>query len=204
MTPQELIAYYQTLLIIQYALKTKARGTIAAFVTEFVASMIIQQVRASFAIPTAVGVQLDVLGTYRGAQRVAYGLDVTKTYFSMMPATASPAAHKGFSMAATFPDTSWYWLTVADFSAAKLILSDAEMRQLIQYLAQVQSVFYGLAEIDDILNEFFGENLKVIDNEDMTLTYTHQLADPNLLFKVVNYLDALPRPAGVGISVVEV
>lgn len=204
MNPTELIAYYQALLIVQYATKAKARGTIGAFVTEAVADMIANQVRAGFNIDTAVGVQLDDIGTYRGAQRQIFGLDITKDYFSLMPFDGSPASFKGFSLAADYFTDDWYWLTVADFSGAQYTLNDGELRTLIQYLAAVQKAFHSIAEIDNILNEFFGEFLTVTDNLDMSLTYTHDTADPNLLFNFVQFLDVFPRPAGVSVSVVEV
>ncbi len=43
------------------------------------------------------------------------------------------------------------------------------------------------------------------DGENMTLTYTHDATnDPNILFAIVNYLDLLPQPAGVTVSVTEI
>lgn len=204
MNPTELITYYINLLIVQYATKEKARGTIGAFVTQAVADMIANQVRAGFDLNTAIGAQLDAIGTYRGATRQIFGLDITKDYFSLMPYNGSPASFKGFSMAADYFTDNWYWLTVADFSAAQYTLNDGELRTLIRYLAAVQKAFHSVSEIDDILNEFFGEFLTVTDNLDMSLTYTHDTADPNLLFNFVEFLGVFPRPAGVSVNVVEV
>jgi hypothetical protein len=75
MTTQEIIEYYSKLLIIQYATKPKAVGTVQSLVGLVVMDQLPAQLRDAFNIDTAVGVQLDVLGKYAGVTRAA--LDFT-------------------------------------------------------------------------------------------------------------------------------
>ncbi len=69
----ELIAYYVNLLIIQYHSLTRARGHIEAIATSEMIYDLIAAVGNAYDIDTAVGVQLDVLGSYLGVDRLATG-----------------------------------------------------------------------------------------------------------------------------------
>lgn len=204
MTPADLVEYYQNLLIAQYLLKPKAAATVAVFLTELIANNVITQVQDGFDVTNAVGKQLDAVGTYRGAKRQVYGLNVTKTYWSMIPvADASPATYKGFALVAG-GEPSWYWITEPDLSAAQYVMSDGDFRSYIQYLADLHASDHTMESIDALLLKWFGTYAKLIDNGDMTLTYEHQTADPSLLFTLVNATKALPRPAGTSVSVVNI
>lgn len=79
MTDDELIAYYASLLIIQYANLPNASGTIRATAELFIMNQLPTAVMNAYDLSTAVGVQLDVLGKYVGASRmgVANGLAIT-------------------------------------------------------------------------------------------------------------------------------
>lgn len=72
MTDQEIIDYYSNLLILEYLQQPKAYATIQTSVTPFVMDQLPIDVQNAFAIPTAVGVQLDILGKYVGASRVGH------------------------------------------------------------------------------------------------------------------------------------
>ena len=72
MATSDIINYYTNLLIMQYSGQTKAPATVAATVTPVIADQIYTQVRDAFNINTAVGVQLDILGKYIGANRNGY------------------------------------------------------------------------------------------------------------------------------------
>lgn len=206
MTPAQLIAYYVTLLIMQYAVKPKAQATISTLVDAIVANGIISQVQEGFDIDTAVGAQLDILGEYVNAQRTIYGLDVSKTYFQVRYAADPPPpteTQNGFAPY-TAPDTPWFWLRPSDLDSPVEVLTDGQMRQLIAYLAAVESLDFTVENIDDLFETFFGSYVTWTDNMDMTMTVTHSNStDPGTLFEIVKYIKALPRPAGVALTVVE-
>lgn len=202
-TTQELLDFYSNLLIIQYTGKPKATATIQAFAGQVVADQIVQQVEDGFNLDTAIGLQLDALATYRGAPRSIYGLSLDKQ-FMVFPlySDANYATVRGMSEYSIGLDTSWYWAIYSDGAQSTHVLTDPELRQLIQFLAKTNSAFYSLAEIDLILYEFFGDYVTLTDNGDMTITYTLDPAYPGTLFQTLVIINALPQPAGVEINVI--
>lgn len=85
MTNEELVQYYQDLLIIQYSNKEKAGELVSLVVSEAMIYELIAKVRDGFDIETATGKQLDVLAKYVGANRVVSGSDFTRAYFGFIP-----------------------------------------------------------------------------------------------------------------------
>jgi hypothetical protein len=207
MNPTALIAYYTALLILQYNDKPKARATISTIVDAEVANMVISQVEGAFDISTAVGVQLDAIAKYVGAQRVIYGLSISTTYFQFrLAADAAPPATtwNGFATAA-HPVTAWFFLDVQDFDSNVQTLTDGQLRMLVEYLAALESTDFTVEETDDIFSEFFGTYVTWTDHMNMTMTITHDNTnDPDTLFEIVKFLGAFPRPAGVALNVVEI
>lgn len=203
MTNEELVAFYQNLLVIQYKTLPNALGTIGALATEVIADQIYAQVRDGFDIQTAVGQQLDVIARYVGAPREIFGYDPLIPYFSLYSYTTTPPADVGFAEYSDVTDPVDFWISYTT-SETTFVLTDGQLRLLIQYLIAVHKSGTTLADIDLILQAFFGNYAALTDNEDMTITYTHQTSDPDLLFSIVNQINALPHPAGVGVNVVEV
>ena len=194
-----LTLYYIGLLIIQYQNKPKARAHVGFMVQEVVANQIIAQVRDAFDVKTAVGQQLDLLAEYRGALREVFGLSLTRSYFAMPFYTdGSPGAGIGFALYGDSPITG-YFLLYDDFNRPIYSMTDDELRRLIQLRAQVQSQFLSVAEIDAILVKFFGSNLLLNDNGDMSITYVHNPGDTDTLYTIVAGTNSLPKPAGVAI-----
>lgn len=66
---EELLSYYENLLIIQYNNKPKARATIRLLISTLLANNIVSQVNNSFDLNTAIGVQLDTIGKYLDLDR---------------------------------------------------------------------------------------------------------------------------------------
>jgi Protein of unknown function (DUF2612) len=66
---QDVINYYVSLLIIQYFGLRKATSTVYTLVDPVVMDLVPQQVENGFDVATAVGSQLDILGTYVGVTR---------------------------------------------------------------------------------------------------------------------------------------
>jgi hypothetical protein len=199
MTNDELTAYYQNLLTIQYNNKPKAQATIAAMVTATIANQVFTAVRDGFNINTAVGSQLDVLGKYVGVNRLVFGLNPNRLYFSM-PAYADGdiGTVNGFAVYTQAPSTiTWYFLQYSDVTNPNYSLTDDEMRRLIQFRAAVHSCDYAYKTLDNILFKFFGTNVDLQETSDMTITYHHNPADTDTLFAVVVATGSLPRPAGV-------
>jgi len=198
----ELIVYYQNLLIIQYKTLAKASANIAALAKEVIADLIYTQVQNAFDLTTAIGAQLDTLGAYVGAFRFLANFSSLNGYFAL-PLYANPGAGAvvGFSEYTDLTDPVGYWklYTTIDVS---LSMSDGQLQSLTQYLIALHACDMSVSSIDLILQQFFGQYLTLTDNLDMTITYTHLSTDPFELFSIVQYMNAFPKPAGVGISIV--
>ena len=209
MTTSDLIQYYCNLLAAQYRGLPNASGTIQALATETVADQIYTQVLNGFNLfaangySPAIGAQLDVLAAYVGAPRTIYNYDPSIPYFALTDYADVPPANVGFADYSDVTDPVDNWLNY--FTAeTSYVLTDGQLLSLIQYLIAVHASDHSLASIDAILYAFFGTYCTMTDNQDMTMTYTHQTSDPNYLFGIINELNLLPKPAGVGITVVEV
>lgn len=79
MTTDDIVTYYVNLLILQYRSKPGARGSVDAVVRPTIMDQLPNQVQAAFAVDTAVGVQLDVVGKYAGVTRMAVSSSGTIT-----------------------------------------------------------------------------------------------------------------------------
>ena len=201
----ELVQYYVGLLIIQYIYLNNAMSEIALLVGEFVQNEIISQFRDSLDLLEAVGNQLNILGTFRGISRNAFGL-TPRNYWSLVRySSGSPGTFFGWGTY-TVPPVNDYWLVYNDLDNLAYALTDNQMRELIQLKAEFDSWDGTLGSIDIILNDYFGTNVTLIDNENMSITYQHVATDPdpNQLFAVAVLENILPAPAGVSYSVVEV
>lgn len=205
MTTQEFIDAYKALLILQYSSLPNALGTIDAFIASLVQNQIISQFRDAWNIDTAVGVQLDMLATYRGLSRTVFGV-TPGNYWSLVEySDASPGSYFGWAEY-NDPDPDWNTEQYNDIVGVSYKLSDSQLRRLIELKAQFDSSPITLRDLDNILYAFFTVYANVVDNEDMTMIYQHQLIDPDVdqLFQIAALAGIFPHPAGVAVSVVEI
>lgn len=202
MTTDELISYYSALLIAQYATRPKAIGTVKAAVGAVVADSIVRQVFDGFDVASAVGMQLDILGKLRGITRLITGLDLGRTYFAMPSVDdGSPGSYKGFaSVDDPFGNVNWFFLMCQDTNRPTYAMNDDELRRLIQLRAAFQHSSLGVGEIDAILLAFFGPNVLLHDNFDMTMNYQKLIADNDTLFVIAASTGTFPKPAGVAMT----
>ncbi len=209
MTTSELIAYYQDLLIIQYSSLPNASGVIAAFVKEAIADQIVAQVRDVFKITTAVGLesgdavgkQMDAVASYRGVSRTLFGIDLSRQYFQMpFYGEADADTLPGFAIYGQTP-INWFFLNYIDANRPIYALNDDEMARITQFRAQVQSQLLSVEDVDDILFDFFGDNVAVFEDGNMHITYVDLISDMDTLFGIANQTHSLPRPAGVRLDV---
>lgn len=209
MTTNELIAYYQDLLIMQYSSLPRASATIAAYVKRVIADQLVAQVRDGFGFSTGVGVQpgtaqgvqLDAVASYRGAMRTTFGIDLSRTYFQMpFYGEAGADAAPGFALYGQSPIT-WFFLNYIDANRPIYALNDDELCRLTQFRAQVQSMLLSIENVDEVLFDFFADNVAVFEDGNLHLTYIDLISDPDTLFGIVAQTQSLPRPAGVRLDV---
>ncbi len=213
MDTSAIVSYYVNLLAVQYHMLPRAMATIQALATEVVADQIVAQVQNGYNLfpangyPAAIGAQLDVIGEYVGAPRTIFGYDPSIPYFALYSYITTPPSNVGFAPGVytdlTIPSIPDNWLSYST-GETSYVLTDGQLQLLIAYLIAVHASGHTISEIDGILQTFFGSYCTLTDNFDMSIVYTHQAADPNFLFSIVAQIGALPHPAGVGITVVEV
>jgi hypothetical protein len=199
MTPDQLVAYYVKLLIMEYYALPNASGMVAAFVRQAIASLIVVQVRAGFTLATSTGKQLDLLGELVGLERSVPGFTPGIPAFSM-PRYSDPDAgtYVGFSRYGASIAGAWDRYTDIPTS---YIMADGVFAQFIAILVAIRASDYSLEALDAIFFSFFGTYVKIVDNGNMTMTYQHATADPGVLFAILEHLDLLPNPAGVSYNV---
>ena len=198
MTTEELKQYYTDLLIIQYKRMPNSRATIALLAGEAIADQVILHTRDAFNLDTAVGPQLDFLGALVGQTRYVHGLALNN-YFGMPKDGDTVNNFFGFVLQAA-PNSAWYFLRYADINAPLGTLTDGDFRRLIKYFIQLNVMETSLAAIDALLWSFFPGVGKATDNGDMTITYTFT-ANTDPVVAAIGFLQALPKPAGVGIII---
>lgn len=206
MTTSDLIDYYKGLLILQYRALDKALSHVEAWISAFVQNQIVANVLDGFDLATAIGAQLDILGSYRGIKRTLFGV-VPDSDWSLVPYDdVAPDSYFGWGVYADVNPPVDRFLQYADLTAVPYVLNDIQMRTLIRLQAAFQSSDGTLGNLDNILYAFFGANVDVVDNGDMTITYRHLISDPDPigLWKATTVAGILPHGAGISFTVLEV
>ncbi len=209
MTTDELNEYYQNLLIMQYALQPNALATIQAYVAQVIADQIVAQVRDGFNLPytvggqsdTAVGVQLDAVATYVGANRQVFGVDISRSNF-LMPLYGDPNADTAPGFGVYGSPVTWFFLTYQDENLPIYTMNDSELTRVTQFRARMLSMFMSIENIDNLIFDFFGDNAAVFESGLMAITYLFLTSDPDSLSTLLTDTNSLPRPAGVKLTVI--
>lgn len=205
----QLITYYQQLLIIQYRTKPRAFGTIGALMGGtgtygLIANALPNQVRDGFDLDTAVGRQLDILGKLRGTTRYFFGLDLSKTFLPLVdyddPDVGTLPGIADYDDPVQPPLI--YTMTYEDFVLNTIM--DGDFRRVIKFLAAVSSCDFSYGTIDAICYNFFAGNVNLIVTGNMAITYQHLTSDTDDLFAIISQMGILPAPAGVSVAVQEV
>ena len=208
MTNEELVATYVNLLIIQYAdpnNQPNATATINAMATEGIANQIVGQVSDGFSLngiygqTPAVGAQLDILGQFVGAERLIPGYGSSVTDFGMQDTTKALNDSIGGYGVSTVSPPSDYWDTTTGIPGGTYVLSDAQMVNLINWLAQLNNMFLSVANIDNFLYSFFGDYIYMEEGQ-LTINYYQRPNNPNDFYSLIKFLGILPKPAGVAIG----
>lgn len=195
---QNLLTYYKNLLIIQYRTKPKAQQTMALMFNQALCDGLPFALARCFDLNTAIGAQLDVLGRIVGVPRIVFGLDLAHTFFSFIRYNDT-TARPGFGRYNDNPYTTSIWYRyIID---AKSIMSDFQMVSVIKLKIIQNNSYTNLKDISEALWRVFGVNITVVDNKNMTVTYSSTV-DYGPILIIANFLNILPKPMGVAISIV--
>jgi hypothetical protein len=200
MTNDELAVYYANLLIAQYKNLDRASNTAYLLAEGIIANQVIEAVNSGFDITTAIGPQLDILASYVKASRVVPGLTLSGDFFNMNLYTHVSATAFGFADYST-PATS-YILSYSLYLGNKYAISDELLRLFIMFRAISNTLSLSLQQCDDLMYYIFGSAIGLEDDGTMGITYTYTGVTDILLMQVLDLSNSLPKPAGVGITVV--
>ena len=199
---EELILYYVNLLILQYKVKSKANLTTAAIVESSMIYDLIREVENGYNLDTAIGAQLDVLAKYVSATRiVAVNLPLERDYWGVVDYDEVPP----FTGVAGVVDYTQDPIPDADLLLydtdlnSSFALSDQELRTIIKLKIIQNNSNHSDKDIDDLINDFFGDNVIFQDQFDMSIDYIFDQQASQLAF-IAFEIGALPKPMGVKIN----
>ncbi len=193
MTLAELQTYYADRLIIQYRLKTRARGTIEMIANLALCDGLMLVEPGCFDLDTAIGAQLTVLGRIVGVPRNVIGLDLAHEFFQYTTYAGTPA---GLGFLRYADPTNPNNIFKRYYSDAAYTLSDFEMRTLIRIKIIFNTNYESYKNIIEAFWNLFGADIEVVDNKDMTVEYNVS-SIYETIFTVAEFLDIVPRPMGV-------
>ncbi len=193
-----LVDFYVNRLAYQYRTKQKARDTIAIYTKQMVADGFAQDVQNAFDVPTAVGAQLDIIGKYVGVPR-NIGTPVTPEFFNYSDDAGTIRAN-GFTDYLSDINRTPEWFSYNFSAFQNTDLNDEQYRQVIAFKIILNSSDGTLYSIQNFLQLFFNGAVTVVDNKDMTLTYS---VGSSLTLPISVLQSYLPKPMGVGINIIE-
>ncbi len=203
MTNDELIAYYVSTLIIQYANKTNAPLTVQEVVRLIIIYTLILSVQGGYDIDTAVGSQLDLIGKYVGVNRNVQGnIFFTNTYFWLIKYTDTPPipGTSGFNTYAN-PTTNVgeFRSYIQDFIST-YSLTDDEMRFSIRCAIISNISNSSVQAYYALLYQIFGTDVKFAETGIMEITLTFPLAEQKTVQIAVSE-EYLVAPMGVNLII---
>ena len=195
-TLQDVVRFYQDRLILQYRGLPKASATIAILVKQAVCDYITAQLQTAFDVATAVGPQLDILGKYVGVVRTIGPVASVTTYG--MERYGGGGNPNGFLRYNGTTNTGVVWMRYGYSQQNVTALTDAAFRVVIQLKILLNVNDGTLATIMAYLETFFPGQITLVDNANMSLTYT---VSPSVPLAISTITPFLPKPMGVGITV---
>lgn len=197
---EDLVKYYQNLLVIQYHEVPTAKAEIELAVKTFTGDDILSQILTAFDVDTAVGKQLDLIGKIVGLPRKVDGFTFHLIYYAydgLVKPMKNPEGHGlsdiGAPVAAIFKEYENALRSIYD-------MTDSQYRRMIKMKILINNSVATDKAIDDSLWEVFNGGISMVDNGDMTITATVQ---PEYEFdgRLAEYLKLYPRPLGTSLTI---
>jgi len=207
MTNAELVEYYVNLLIIQYKNKAKAEAHVQTLMEQEIIFELIKAVESAYNIDdslgnTAQGVQLNVIAKYVGAERVITGIDFSRIFFGGVDYN-EPTPYVDIVGSIDYSETDppdAQILTYETDEQSALSLTDQELLLIIQMKILQNNSNHSVGEIDDLLDQFFGDSVIFTDEKNMTISYIFD-TDLQRIVEISVAQMALPKPASVGLNI---
>jgi len=195
---EEVIQYYQNLLIIQYNQKEKAKAEIELFVKTLLNDDIYSKVREGFDLETATGKQLDILGKIIGVDRFYEATGIADGSNWQL---ANYIGNINEIQIADY-NNNIFGGEVVEYSDLQLNnrLSDINYRFILKLKIIQNNSNHSEKSIDDGLFLFFGDELVQSPSDNMTMVYFVKSDSIKSLALIAFSKKVLPRPMGVNLS----
>jgi hypothetical protein len=192
--------YYVDLLLYQYNNLPKAKATIDLLVGAILVDLLPKDIETAFDLETAIGSQLDIIGEYIGLNRVI-NATITRDYFTFEDEQNNAAELFGFTNY-TDPLLNAEVVLNAYIDASRITsaLNDSEYRILLKLKSIINRSNNSMYEISDILYGFFGTDIILYDQLDMSLFYFVKSTISKIILIAASQ-NILPKPMGVEISI---
>ncbi len=191
-----LVGAYVRLLVFQYQ-RPRARGQVAIMAKQLLMDGLPLGVRDAYDPATAVGPQLDVVGKYVGLRR-NIGPAAALPFFGFVRYSGTGNNYNGFRSYTGSQNLNGVFYRYGFFGSRNTDLSDASFAFMIALQIILNSSDGTLYSIQRYLAALAPGTVTVVDNKDMTLTYTITGSPPVDSDTLAAYL---PKPMGVGINV---
>jgi len=198
----DIIEEYAKLIPYQWVNSPNASGTIRLHIRQKLKSLLANQINDAFNLSTAVGEQLDVIGAYIGIPRIVDSLDYGLPFFELAPyVDPSPPVdgYIGYTEYTGSNNIGSIFRRYSSSDAALTRLDDELYRQLLEFKIVLNKSNNTLGETKRILRQFFGTDIRVIDNGNMSISYIATTRREPFITAALG-LGLLPRPMGVKIE----
>ena len=208
MTVQEkidqFIAYYKSLLILQYVNKENASAEIGAITDSFIADGLIFQIERAFDLDSSVGPQLTTLAKYFGVDRDVYLFEIDRDLFEFADYSETVfSSYFGFRDVSINPDPGSELGGYQDVLSSKYTLNDDELRFYCKIAKVSNNSSSTYKNIKEVLYNDFDSRIEVLDNKNMTLTMFVPV-DLIRVIRIALLQNVFFRPACVGMLVFSV
>lgn len=190
------IAYYPERLPYQFR-KPKAQATIAILAAAGVADLVALDIQDGYDPTSAVGVQLDVVGKYVGLPR-NIGDAAPALYFGFVRYAGVGDNPNGFTSYNNGNNAAVLFFRYSYQGTRNTDLTDDAYRFMIALKIVSNSSDGTLYGIQKLLRDVLPGLVSLIDNQDMTMTYSISLSAPVSPTVIAPYL---PKPMGVGVTI---
>lgn len=200
----ELIKYYQNLLIVQYADCTKAKATVQLFTALMFVNLIFLQIQNAFDWKTATWAQLDIIGKWVGVDRFYNGqFFYLNPWFSLIGWNKAPdGLQGGFSTFSNFEELDGGFLTYDDILPTQNRLSDEGFMTMIGLKIIKNSINHTAKNIDEAIWDYFeGKVYTVWGDHTLTYYFPQELSE---VIQVAEFKNVLPCPTGVRLILREI
>lgn len=193
------IEYYKDLILYQYINKPKATETIKLLAKQAIADLLPISVNDAFDIDTAIGSQLDIIGEYVGFDRVIQSA-IIRDYLTFQEQEAAISDTLGFTdYNSLLLNVSASFYNYINALGTTSYLIDDEYRLLLKLKSYTNRSTNSAEDIAGILYTYFGPDLILFDQFDMTISYFVNASIARIV-GIAYQESLLPKPMGVQIS----